>query len=105
MGASAGGYPRRVPEIRAVTVDDAEQVFELLDARSRAAFGTSEVSRPLVVAELRRAVDDRFVAEEGGRVVGYAHVRPSNDVVVATADPATADALLARVEQRARAHE
>ena len=91
MGAWAGGYPRRVPEIRAATVDDAEQVFELLDARSRAAFGASEVSRPLVLAELRRSVDDRFVAEENGRVVGYAHVRPTHDVVVATGDarPAT----------------
>lgn len=94
-----------MPEIRAVTVDDAEQVFELLDARSRAAFGTSEVSKPLVLAELRRSVDDRFVAEQDGRVVGYAHVRPTNDIVVATGDAATADALLASVEDRARAHD
>jgi mycothiol synthase len=94
-----------VPEIRAATVDDAEQVFELLDARSRAAFGTSEVSRPLVLRELRRSVDDRFVAVEDGRVVGYAHVRPSHDVVVATGDAATADALLAAVEERARARD
>lgn len=101
MGACAGGYPRRVPEIRAATVDDVEHVFELLDARSRAAFGRSEVSRPLVEAELRRSIDDRFVAEDGGKVVGYAHVR-SNDVVVATGDAATADDLLARTEERAR---
>ena len=94
-----------MPEIRAATVDDAAQVFELLDARSRAAFGRSEVSRPLVAAELRRSIDDRFLAEEAGRVVGYAHVRPSHDVVVATTDAATADALLACVEERARAHD
>lgn len=94
-----------MPEIRAATVDDAEQVFELLDARSRAAFGTSEVSKPLVLAELGRSVDDRFVAEQDGRVVGYAHVRPTNDIVVATGDAATADALLASVEDRARAHD
>lgn len=105
MGAWAGGYPRRVPEIRVATVHDAEQVFELLDARSRAAFGVSEVSKPLVLAELRRSVDDRFVAEQDGRVVGYAHVRPTNDIVVATGDAATADALLASVEDRARAHD
>ena len=103
MGALAGGYPRRVPEIRAATVDDAEQVFELLDARSRAAFGSSEVSKPLVLAEIRRSVADRFVAEAAGRVVGYAHVTPSRDVVVATEDATTADALLACVEERARA--
>lgn len=92
-----------MPEIRAATAEDAEQVFELLDARSRAAFGTSEVSKPLVLGEIRRSADDRFVAEENGCLVGYAHVRPSHDVVVATGDAATADALLASVEERARA--
>lgn len=91
-----------MPEIRAATVGDVEQVFELLDARSRAAFGTSEVSRPFVEAELRRSIADRFVAEQSGVVVGYAHVRPTHDVVVATSDAETADGLLARVEQRAR---
>ena len=105
MGACAGGYPRRVPEIRAATVDDAEQVFELLDTRSRAAFGSSEVSRALVLGEIRRSVADRFVAVENGRVTGYAHVRPSHDVVVAAGEATTADALLARVEERARDHE
>jgi predicted N-acetyltransferase YhbS len=94
-----------VPEIRAATVDDAEHVFQLLDARSRAAFGASEVSRPLVLRELRRSVDDRFVAIEGGRVVGYAHLRPSHAVVVAAGDAATADALLASVEEHARARD
>ncbi|HWJ33502.1 MAG TPA: GNAT family N-acetyltransferase [Gaiellaceae bacterium] len=89
-------------EIRAATVDDAGRVFELLDARSHAAFGRSEVSRPLVEAELHRSIDDRFVAEDGGRLVGYAHVRPTHDVVVATGDAATADHLLSRVEDRAR---
>jgi mycothiol synthase len=101
MGACAGGYPRRVPEIRAATVDDAGQVFELLDARSRAAFGSSEVSRPLVEAELRRSVADRFVATDGnGRLVGYGHLSPANDVVVATADANIAAALLERIEER-----
>ncbi|MGN6798961.1 MAG: GNAT family N-acetyltransferase [Gaiellaceae bacterium] len=94
-----------MPEIRALTVDDAEQVFELLDARSRAAFGTSETSRSLVLGELHRSPNGRFVAVDGGRVVGYAHVRPTHDVVVATADAAIADALLARVEEHARAQE
>jgi GNAT superfamily N-acetyltransferase len=92
-----------VPEIRAAAFGDAEQVFELLDARSRETFGSSEVSRPLVLGELRRSVEGRFVAEEEGRVVGYAHLGPTHDVVVATGDAGTADALLARVEDRARA--
>jgi mycothiol synthase len=91
-----------VPKIRAATVGDVEQVFELLDARSRAAFGSSDVSRPLVEAELHRSVADRFVAERSGAVVGYAHVRPTNDVVIATSDAEAADGLLARIEQRAR---
>lgn len=94
-----------MPEIRAATVDDAEQVFELLDARSRAAFGSSEVSRPLVLGEIGRSVEDRFVAEQNGRLVGYAHVRPTHDVVVATDESKTADALLACVEERARARD
>src|SRR5690242_1602612 len=105
MGALEGGYRWRVPEIRAATVDDADGVFELLDARSRAAFGTSEVSRLLVLGEIRRSVDNRFVAVDDGRVVGYAHVRPAHDVVVAAAEPGIADALLASVEDRARALE
>lgn len=94
-----------MPEIRAATIDDAEQVFELLDARSRAAFGASEVSRRLAVGEIGRSVEDRFVAEENGRLVGYAHVRPTHDVVVATGEAETADALLACVEERARARD
>jgi ribosomal protein S18 acetylase RimI-like enzyme len=89
-------------EIRAATVDDAEQVFELLDARSRAAFGRSDVSRALVDTELRRSVADRFIAHYGGRMVGYAHLNAADDVVVATGDAATADRLLERVENRAR---
>src|SRR3954468_7147231 len=101
MGAWAGGYPRRVPEIRAATADDGEEVFELLDARSRAAFGTSEVSKPLVLGEIRRSVEDRFVAEENGRVGGDGHVGAAHGVV-ATEEPHTADALLACVEERAR---
>jgi len=91
-----------VPEIRVATVADVDQVLELLEARSRAAFGRSEVSRPFVEAELRRSVDGRFVAEQGGHVVGYGHVRPTKDVVVAAGDATTADALLAQVEQHAR---
>jgi ribosomal protein S18 acetylase RimI-like enzyme len=91
-----------VPEIRAATVEDAGQVFRLLDERSRDAFGKSEVSRPLVEAELRRSIDDRFVAEAGGNLVGYAHVGPMGDVVVATSDGTAADDLLARIEERAR---
>jgi len=105
MGAWAGGYPRRVPEIRAATVGDADLVFELLDARSRAAFGRSDVSRPLVAAELRRSIDDRFLAEEAGRVVADGKINDAHDVVVATTDAGTADALLACVEERARAHD
>jgi N-acetylglutamate synthase-like GNAT family acetyltransferase len=91
-----------VPEIRAATVADVDQVLDLLEARSRAAFGRSEVSRPFVETEFRRSVDDRFVAERGGQVVGYAHVQQTNNVVVAAGDATTADELLARVEQRAR---
>src|ERR1044072_3060527 len=100
MGARrTGGYRWRVPEIRAATIDDAERVFALLDGLSAAAFGSSELPRHLVGGEIRRSVDDRFVAVDNQRVVGYAHIRPSHDVVVVAGDAPTADALLACVAE------
>jgi ribosomal protein S18 acetylase RimI-like enzyme len=91
-----------VADIRIATVDDAEGVYELLDVRSRAAFGVSEVSREHVEGDFRRVAADRFVAGDAGRVTGYAHLLSTHDVVLSAADPALADELLATVEARAR---
>src|SRR4051795_1006758 len=102
MGASQGGYPRRVPEIRAATLDDVDEVYALLDARSRAAFGISEMSRQYVEADFRRVDADRFVAVAAGAIVGYAHLTPTHELVHAASDAAVADALLDQVEARGR---
>lgn len=102
MGASEGGYRGRVPEIRAATLADAEHVYELLDARSRAAFGVSEVSRDAVVRDFERVAADRWVAVDGGALSGYAHLSSSHELVHAARDAKVGAALLARAEARAR---
>jgi mycothiol synthase len=88
--------------IRAARASDFDAVFELLEARSRAAFGVSELERRHVREAWARPSTDRYVAEEAGRVVGYAELEETQDVVHAAADAAVGDALLARVEARAR---
>ncbi|MDX6426230.1 MAG: hypothetical protein QOD52_1635, partial [Gaiellaceae bacterium] len=45
---------------------------------------------------------DSWVAAEDGEIVGYAELDAAQDVVHAALDPAVGDALLARVEERAR---
>jgi mycothiol synthase len=103
MGASKGGYRCRVAEIRDATPDDFDATFELLDRRSRAAFGISEQKPEF----LRRAWSlpgySPWVAVENGTVVGYAALDEDQDLVHAAADAAVGDALLAHVEAKARA--
>src|SRR4051812_8743885 len=101
MGARTGGYRGRVVDIRDATPADVEAVYELLDARSRAAFGISEMSRAGVGDAFRRLNTDRLVAVNGA-VVGYAHLTSDQELVIAAQDAAVGDALLARVEERAR---
>ena len=93
-------------EIRGATWDDLEDVYELLDARSRAAFGISELrfehlrdrwQLPAFAVGL-----DNWVARENGRIVGYAAVDAAQELEHAAKDAATGDALLARAEERAR---
>src|SRR4051812_36517185 len=103
MGAWQGGYPRRVPEIRAATLDDVDEVYELLDTRSRAAFGISELARRYVETDFRRVDTDRFVAVSREGVVGYAHLTPAHELVHVASDGGVADALLDQVEARGRA--
>ncbi len=93
-------------EIRGATWDDLDAVFELLTARSRAAFGISE--QPLHSVRQRWELPgfevgrDNWVAVSGGRVVGYAEVESTQDLFHAAIDPDVGDALLARAEARAR---
>lgn len=102
MGAIGGGYRGAVPEIRAATPDDVDTVFELLSARDRVLFGSSDLSRDLVAADFALEGFDRWLAVDGSVVTGYGHLAPTQDVVVSAADAAVADALLARAEEQAQ---
>ena len=87
-------------EIRPSTAADFDPVFELLSARSRAAFGSSEIQRD----QLRHSwgLAETWVADERGTIVGYAALTSAHELSHAAVDPAVGDALLARVEERAR---
>jgi mycothiol synthase len=87
-------------EIRAATDHDFEGVFALLEARSRAAFGVSELQRE----HFRHAWDlaEGWVAAGRDGIVGYAALSSAHELSHAALDPDVGDALLERVEDRAR---
>src|SRR3954454_4378464 len=101
MGASTGGYRGGMADIRDATLADAGAVFDLLAARSRAAFGMSELARDTFDSEYGRDGTDRWVAHGGAELVGYAHLGPDHAFVCAAVDPEVNDALLERAEGRA----
>jgi ribosomal protein S18 acetylase RimI-like enzyme len=96
-----------VTEIRGATPDDLNGVYDLLDVRSRRTLGISEVT----LDDLRdrwalpgfAVGEDNWVADEAGRIVGYAALDASHNLDHASADPSVGDALLAEVEARANA--
>jgi ribosomal protein S18 acetylase RimI-like enzyme len=102
MGAIDGGYRGRVADIRDATPADLDAVFDLLAERSRAVFGVSEQERRFLEQDFGFPGSDRFVAADDGRIAGYARLDSTRDLVLAASDEQTADALLARVEARAR---
>ena len=87
-------------EIRAATDDDFDPVFALLEARSRAAFGVSELQRE----HFRHAwgLAERWVAADNGRIVGYAALTSARELSHAANAADVGDALLELVEARAR---
>ena len=89
-------------DIRDATWDDFEAVFELLDARSRAAFGISEQKPEYLRQRWEHASTGKWVAVEGDAVVGYAGLDEDHDFVLAAPGPEAGDALLAHLEQQAR---
>ena len=91
-----------MPEIRHATHDDLDAVFDLLSARSRAAFGISQVERRFVEHDFTIEGTDPFVAIEDGAIVGYAALNSAQDLAHTASDPAVGDTLLAHVEERAR---
>jgi mycothiol synthase len=86
--------------IRAATPADLDDVFRLLAARSRAAFGTSELRRDELAQTWHLAGTDRFVARERG-LAGYAELDAARNVEIAAADPGVGDALLEAISERA----
>jgi mycothiol synthase len=94
-----------VPQIRTATPDDVDAIFDLLAARSRAAFGSSEVQRAFVARDFAVAGTDSWVAVEKDSVVGHATLNSGHELAHAARDAAVGDALLERVEARARERE
>ncbi len=89
-------------QIRDATHDDVEQVHELLAARSRAVFGSSELTRDEVESDFRRLGADRWVAADNGRITAYAHLTSTHHFVHAASDDDVGHALLDRIEECAR---
>ena len=91
-----------MPEIRPWTGEDFDDVFELLDTRSRAVFGISEQQPEYLRQELAVPGNDAWVARDGNRVTGHASLREDQDASITALDLETGDALFAALEERAR---
>jgi ribosomal protein S18 acetylase RimI-like enzyme len=93
-------------EVRPAGWDDFDAVCELLEARSRAVHGISDMRPEHVRAEWElpsfTVGADNWVADVDGRAAGYAALSPTHDLVHAARDPAAGDALLAAAVARAR---
>jgi ribosomal protein S18 acetylase RimI-like enzyme len=89
--------------IRETTEDDFQPVFDLLTARSRAAFGISAEQPAFLRQRWDAPRTDNWVAVEDDAVVGYASLDEDRDYVHAAKDPEVGDALIAHVERQARA--
>jgi mycothiol synthase len=92
-----------VADIRDASLDDFDAVFELLDARSRAAFGISQQDRKYLRQRWELPGGGDWVAVRDGTIVGYAGLDESREIVHAAVDPQVGDALFAHVERNARA--
>lgn len=92
--------------IRTASWDDVDAVFDLLSVRSRDLYGISDWRLGHIRADWGlpsfEVGRDNWVAAENGRLLGYAAVNSTQDLVHAAADPALGDELLARAVVRAR---
>lgn len=102
MGALRAEYRCAVAEIRDANWDDFDAVFDLLDARSRAAFGVSKQKAEHLRQRWELPGTEKWVAVEGARLVGYAQIDEEQQLVHAAVDPAVGGALLAQAEKHAR---
>ena len=93
-------------ELRPATWDDLDEVYALLTARSRAAFGSAEGSDDFLRTEWEtpsfEVGRDNWVATDNGRIVGYAALKASRSFTHTARDGDVGDELLRRVEERAR---
>ena len=110
MGACGQGTGRvaRIPgmAIRPARWSDLEAATELLGAQNRAAVGVAGVRVEYLRSEWElpgfALGDDNVIAEEDGRVLGYAALGPRGDLALAAANDALADELVERIVARAR---
>ncbi len=100
-------YRSVVVEIRGATWADFDAVYELLDTRSRASFGISELKPAYLRAgwELPGfdVGEDNWVAVTAEGIVGYAALGSDQELEHTAKDPGVGDLLLEQVEARARA--
>jgi mycothiol synthase len=93
----------RVTVVRPATWGDFDEIVDLLAARSRAAFGISEVKAEHVRDSWSLpGYDIGWVAVDGRAIVGYAALDGAQSMLHAAVDPQDGDELLAHVERRAR---
>lgn len=102
MGAFEGEYRCAVATIRDASADDVDAIYDLLTARSRAAFGVSQVQRDEIVRGQRIDGNESWVAVEEGSIVGHALLNSAHDIFIAAVDAGVNDALLGRAEASAR---
>src|SRR4051794_4184989 len=102
MGALRAEYRCAVAVIRGASADDVDAIFDLLTARSRAAFGVSQVDRAHVLNELVAPTGDAGLAPDADEPVGFARVGSTQVLAVAARDSAVNAALLAAAEDAAR---
>ncbi len=104
MGALGAEYRCSVAQIRETIEDDFEAVFELLAARSRAAFGISAEQPAFLRQRWDMPSTGTWVAVDNGAIVGYASLDEDQDFVHAAKDPEVGDAMIAHLEEQARLH-
>src|SRR5471032_168935 len=102
MGALGAEYRCPVTDIRDATEGDFEAVFDLLTARSRAAFGIASEQPAFLRQRWDAPSTDNWVAVADGAIVGFASLDENQDFVHAAKDPEVGDALIAHIEHQAR---
>jgi mycothiol synthase len=88
--------------VRRATVDDLDEIVQLLTARDRAVFGEVSAQRHFLEHDFANVANDCLVATDNGRLTGYAALNGARDIGLAAVDADSADSLLAEVERRAR---